>query len=158
LGPCFNSETIALNSFLIVRHRSSWSLAAAVIAAARRRALWRGVALLVAAAFAASVPSRAAAALAMAVQDAHVASQAMECASHHQSPSHSGMPMGACCTCCGPTCEGCASPAAPPVSAHVPTMSLALAAPGVSNGAVLPARRVQFRQPLPIGPPTAPVT
>jgi hypothetical protein len=150
-----NSETITLDSFLIVRHRSSWSLAAAVFAVAPRRALWRGVALLVAAAFAASAPGRAAAALAMAVQDAHAASQALECASHHQSPSHSGMPMGACGTCCGPTCGGCASLAAPLVSARVPTASLALAAPGVSSGTALPAQRSQLRQPLPIGPPSA---
>ena len=131
--------------------------AAAWLRTRGRRALWRCAVLLVAVAFAASVPGRPSAALAMAIQGSgHVSGQAMDCAGHSHAPSHAGMPGGMCCTCCGPTCESCGAPMAPPLSRAL--LPAAPAAPPVVPVPVaVPTAGIQFRQPLPIGPPSAPV-
>lgn len=120
--------------------------------------MWRGAALLVAASFAANVPGRPYAALAMVAQESgHASGQAMDCASHTHAPSHAGMPDGMCCTCCGPTCEGCGALLAGPASRALLSASLAAALPAAPAGVVLLAAGTQLRLPLPIGPPPAPV-
>jgi len=114
--------------------------------------------LVVAVSFAASVPGRPYAALAMAVQGSgQMSGQAMDCAGHSHAPSHAGMPDGMCCTCCGPTCEGCAGPMAQAGSRALPPALLAAALPAVPAAVAVPAAGTQLRQPLPIGPPSAPV-
>jgi len=133
-----------------------------------RRALWRGAALLIAVALASSVVAQPRAALAMAAQEAGHGAMAMgrvaapvgaAATDAHRAPARAGMPDGCrgCCGCLAPCCAGCASPAVPVAAVQPPLAALEVARPAAPGVVACLVVATPHRQPLPTGPPSAPL-